>query len=78
MLRLMLLHPQKLRRGKARKGDIPRIFRKLFLPDHLIQIVRLLTGSPVIPQNGRTDDSVFLIKNHQPVHLPSEADALHF
>ena len=74
ILRLMLLYPQHLRCGKSGKRDICRVLGKLFLSDHIIQIVRLLRGASVIPQNCRADHLIVLIQNDKPVHLPAKAD----
>ena len=75
ILRLMLLYPQHLRCGKSGKSDICRVPGKLFLSDHIIQIIRLLRGASVIPQNCRTDHLIVLIQNNKSVHLPAKADA---
>ena len=74
---LLVLHPQKLRGSEPGKGNIGRIFRQLLLTDHSVEILRLLHGPAVVPQNGRTNHPILLIQNDQPVHLPPKADPGH-
>ena len=73
--RLVLPHPQELRGGEAREGDVARIVGKLFLSDFIVQIFRFFLRSSVIPQNGGADDPVVFIQSDQTVHLTADADS---
>ena len=77
ILRLVLLHPENLRRGKAGKSNIGRILRQNLPSDLFIQIIRLGRRSSVIPEDRRTDHLVVLIQDYQSVHLTAERDSCH-
>ena len=71
----LLAHPEELRRGEAGKGDVRREGGELFLADDGVEILRLLGGAPVVPEDGGADHRVLLVQGHQAVHLPAAADA---
>ena len=77
ILRLILLHPEDLWSRKSRKCNICRVFRKFFLSYNIIQIIRLFSCPPVIPEDRRTDHIIVFIQRHKTVHLPAEADPFH-
>ena len=64
VLRLVVFHPQNLRRGKSGEGDVCRVFGKLLLADHLIQIVVFPEGSAIVPENRGTDDLIVFIQHN--------------
>ena len=74
VLRLIFLHPKDLGGGKSSKGNIGSQLRQLVLADLVIQIVHLLCGSTVIPENRGTDNVIVFIQHHQTVHLAAAAD----
>ena len=61
ILRLFILHPEYLRRGKAGEGNVRRVSRQLLLTDHVIQIIAFLRSPAVIPQNSRSDHLIILV-----------------
>ena len=71
----MLLHPQDLRRGEAREGDIRRQRGELFPADCIVEIVDRFICAAVVPQNRRTDDIILRVERDKAVHLPAGADA---
>ena len=75
VLRLMLAHPQQLRRREARKGDVRRERRELFLADDVVEIFHLLAGAPVVPEDGGPYHPVLIVKGDEAVHLSAHADA---
>ena len=77
IFRLLILHPEDLRRRKSRKCNICGILGELLLADDIVQIIRLLRGTSVIPENCGTDHVVLLVEDHKPVHLSAKADACH-
>ena len=77
VLRLVVLHPQDLRSGKACKCNVRCVLGKFLLADHIVQIVSLLRGTSVVPENRGTNHIVILIQDHKTVHLTAEADACH-
>ena len=74
VLRLVFAHPEELRCGKAREGDVRRQSRELVLADGIVEIVDLLEGTAVIPQNRRADDVIHLIQRNKTMHLAACAD----
>ena len=74
ILRLILPHPENFGSGKAGKGDIGRQGGQLVLADCLIQVVHLLGGSAVVPENRGTNYIIILVQHHQTVHLAAAAD----
>ena len=77
VLRLVLPKPQDFRGGEARKGNVGGPLGQLFFADDVVQVVHLVAGPAIIPENRRADDPVLGIQHHQPVHLPAAADAGH-
>ena len=77
VFRFIFLHPKNLRGREAGEGNVGRVSGQLFLADGLVQVICLLLGPSVIPEDGRADDLIRLIQRHQTVHLASEADACH-
>ena len=75
ILRLILAHPQELRRGKARKGNVRRPRGELLLADGVVEVDDLFGRSAVVPEDGRADDTIALIQRDQAVHLAACADA---
>ena len=75
VLRLIFAHPEELWRGEAREGDVGRQRGELVLADGIVEIVDLLEGTAVIPQNRRADDVIGCIQRNKAVHLPAGADA---
>ena len=77
ILRLMLLHPQNLGGSEPSEGDVGGEGGQLFPSHHLVEVVHLLSGAPIIPQDSRADHLVVLIQHHQAVHLAARSDARH-
>ena len=77
VLRLLISDPENLWSGKAREGNIGRIFRKLLFADHIVQVITFLPGSSIVPEKRRADHLIVFIQNHKPMHLPAKADARH-
>ena len=77
VLRLFFLHPQDLGSCEAGEGDVGSEGRQLLLADDTVQVINLLGGTAVIPQDGGADDIVLRIQNHQTVHLAAAADTGH-
>ena len=75
---LVFAHPEKLWRGEAREGNVGRQRGELVLADGIVEIVDLLEGTAVIPQNRRADDVVGFIQRDKAVHLAAGADARNF
>ena len=71
---LVFLHPQDLGSRESGKGYICRVFGKLVLTYDLVQIIRLLLRTPVIPKYGGADHFVVLIKHYESVHLSAEGN----
>ena len=78
VLRLVFAHPEKLRRGEAREGNVGRQRGQLVFADDVIEIVDFFGRAPIVPQNCRTDDVVGFIQRDKAVHLPAGADACNF
>ena len=74
VFRLVFTHPEKLRRGEAREGDVGRQRRKLVLADNVIEVVDLFGRASVVPQNRQTDDVVLRVQRNKAVHLTACAD----
>ena len=77
ILRLVFLHPEDLRSGKTCKRNICRILGQFVFSDLIVQVIGLLLGTAVVPQDRRADHMVFAVQDHQSVHLSAEADACH-
>ena len=77
VLRLIFAHPQQLRRGETGKGNVCRQGGELLLADFIVQVIHLLRGTSVIPENGGADHPVVLVQHHQAVHLTAAADSSH-
>ena len=77
VLRLFILNPEDLRCSEAGEGNVCSILAELFLADHVVQVIALLVGSSVIPENCGTDHVVILVQDHKAVHLAAKADACH-
>lgn len=75
--RLILLHPEDLGRGKARKGNVCGQSREFLLANFIIKIINLLGSSAVVPSDRRTDHIVVFIQRNQTVHLTTSAYARH-
>ena len=76
-LRLVFPHPQQLGRGKARKGNVGGAFAQRFLADRPVQILHLLLGAAIVPENGGANHLVMLVQHHKAVHLAACGDARH-
>ena len=74
ILRLIFLDPKHLGGGKAGKGDIGGEGRELFFCDDIVEVVHLLSGSAVVPEDGRTNHIIIFVQDHQAVHLATAAD----
>ena len=74
---LVLLHPQDLRRGEAREGDVRGQGREPVAADLIVEIIDLLLRAPVVPEDGGADDRVVFVEHDQAVHLAAAADAGH-
>ena len=77
MLRLMVAHPEKLRQGEACKHGVGREFQHLFLAHGGIDEIDLGLTALIAPDEGRTDDPMCSVEDHQAVHLPGESHAAH-
>ena len=77
VLRLVLFYPQDLRSGESGEGDIGGVRGELFLSDDIVQIVRLLPGAAVVPEDGGADHVILRIQHHEAVHLTAEGDPCH-
>ena len=76
-IRFILLHPEEFWGGEPCKGNVAGVFAQSFSADFLVQIIGLLGGTAIVPQNGRAQHPVGGIQGHQTVHLAAHADALH-
>ena len=76
-IRLVIAHPQDLRKGEAGQGGIGGDGDQLFLADLLVDLVALLGGTLVAPDDGGTQDFVVLIQHDQAVHLAGNAQGDH-
>ena len=74
ILWLLILYPQKLRCGKAGKGNIRCVFRKLLLSDHIVQVIAFFISTAIVPQKCRSDHLILLVQDHQSVHLSAKTD----
>ena len=74
ILRLILPHPENLGGSEAGEGNVRRQGGQLVLADCLIQVVHLLGGSAVVPENRGTNYIIILVQHHQTVHLAAAAD----
>jgi len=74
-LRLVLFHPQQLRRGEAGERDVRGQLRELFPANVLVEPIRLIRRAPVVPQDRGAEHVVIFIQRDQTVHLPADADA---
>ena len=77
IFRLLVLHPENLRCRKSRERNICGIPGELLLADDIVQVIRLLRCTSVIPENRRADHVVLLVEDHKPMHLSAKADASH-
>ena len=77
VFRLVVAQPKQLGRGESGKGDVRGVPAQGILADDFIQVVYLLLGAPVIPQDAGADDGIIGIQHDQPMHLPACADALY-
>ena len=75
VFRLVFAHPEELRGGEAREGNVGRQRGQLVFADGIVEIVDLLEGTAVIPQNRRADDVIGCIQRDKAVHLAAGADA---
>ena len=64
VLRLVFTHPQQLRRGKARKGDVCRQRGESVLADGVVEVVHLFGRPSVVPQNRGADDVILRIQRN--------------
>ena len=78
VFRLVFAHPEELRGGEAREGNVRRQSRELVLADGIVEVVDLLKRASVIPQNRRANDVVGCVQRNKAVHLPAGADACNF
>ena len=78
VFRLVFAHPEELRGGEAREGNVGRQRGQLVFADNVIEIVDFFGRAPIVPQNRRTDDVVGFIQRDKAVHLPAGADACNF
>ena len=78
VLRLVFAHPEELRGGEAREGNVGRQRGQLVFADDVIEIVDFFGRAPIVPQNRWTDDVVGFIQRDKAVHLPAGADACNF
>ena len=76
-LRLLLPHPQELRGRKTSKGDVGRPGGEAVCAHRLIQIGDLLCRPAIVPQDGRANDPVLVVQDHQTMHLTADANAGH-
>ena len=74
VFRLILLHPEDFGGGKTGKCNVCSQCGKLVLADLVVEVIHLLGGSAVIPEDGRTDDLVIFVQHHQAMHLTAAAD----
>ena len=75
VFRLVFAHPEELRGGEAREGNVGRQRGQLVFADDVIEIVDFFGRASVVPQNRRTDDVVGCIQRDKAVHLAAGADA---
>ena len=75
VLRLVVAQPEQLGRGEAGKRDVGGVTAQLILADLVVQVIDLLLGAAVIPQDAGADDLVGLIQHDKAVHLAACADA---
>ena len=73
ILRLVLLHPQELGGGEPGEGNVSGELGQLFLADHIVEVVHLLVGAAVVPEDRGADHPVVLVQNDQAVHLAAAA-----
>ena len=74
ILRLILLHPDQLGRGKAGKGDVGGILGQFILADHIVQIIHRVGSAAIVPQNGGANHPIVFVQGYQAVHLSAAAD----
>src|SRR5712691_12825799 len=72
--RLIVAHPEELRRGKPREGRVRDKLNQLFSADLGSDPIALRLAPLVAPDERRTEDGVRLVEQHYAVHLPGEAD----
>ena len=74
ILRFLFLHPEDLRSGKSCKCNVGCILGQCLFSDHIIQIICLLLGTSIIPQNCRTDNVIIFIQSNHSMHLSTKTD----
>ena len=62
-------------RSEAGKRDVGGVTAQLVLADLVVQVIDLLLGAAVIPQDAGADDLVIFIQHDKAVHLAACADA---
>ena len=77
VLGLILPHPQDFGSGETGKGDVGRQLGQLLLANLVVEVVHLLGGAAVVPQNGGANHIVVFVQDHQAVHLAARSDARH-
>ena len=73
-LRLVVAHPEQLAGGEARQRLIAGDGDEALATDDGPDGVALRRRPLVVPEDGRADDLVVLVKEHQAVHLPCRTD----
>ena len=77
IFRLVLPHPQELRRGEAGEGDVGGQGGEFFPAQPVVQLFHLFCRAPIVPQDGGTDHLIVFVQHHQPMHLAGAADPRH-
>ena len=73
-LRLVLLHPQNLRRREPGQRVVARNAHQVLLAQPQPHIIALFACALIVPQDGRPQRYAVLVQQHQPVHLPAHTD----
>ena len=76
-LRLVLAHPEDLRRREAGQHLVAGEGKQPIETEPLGDLVALLTGALIVPQDRRPEHPVIAVEHRQPVHLAGHADGAH-
>ena len=74
-LRLVFPHPQQLGSCEPGESDVGGVPAQLLPSYDPVEVLHLLPGPPVVPEDSGADHRVVFIQRHQPVHLTARADA---
>ena len=76
-VRLMLAHPHDLGQGEARQGRVGGDADEIVIADLFGDLVALLLGALVAPDDGGAQHLAVFIQHDQAVHLPGNAQGHH-